>query len=133
MTKTKKQNIDRELLIGGGFLLFSAPMILLSISASIFGIVIALVSGVPIREAVLMILSYGIPLLIFGGVLYAIYNRFRLLHERKQQLLQERNRVQRMISSHSAGDRLRIPDHTTHRDYLYNQELSGNNQQRSGQ
>ena len=110
MAKTKKQNINRELLLGGSIIAAITPLAILIIAAVtlafILGIVFLLATDNMQTVGGTMIATYGLFLLIFGWTFWRIINRTTLLIRRKRHLQAEQQRVTDMLDISTAEARL---------------------------
>lgn len=110
MAKTKKQNINRELLLGGSVIAAITPLAILIIAAVTAAFILGAVFllGSENMQAVgrTMVATYGVFLLIFGWTFWRIINRVTLLIRRKRHLQAESQRIDQMLDTSSAEARL---------------------------
>lgn len=112
--KKKKQNINRELFVGGGAMVLMLPLIALAIIGTLIGffvgVLLVTLQDVPSQQALTMFTTYGLFMAIFSVLLWRIAQRIRLLFNRKQHLKAEQERVSHLIDTTSADERLKEQD-----------------------
>ncbi|PJF20520.1 MAG: hypothetical protein CUN56_15755 [Phototrophicales bacterium] len=110
MAKSKKQNINRELLLGGSIIAAITPLAILIIAAVTLAFLLGAVFlfGSENMQAVgrTMVVTYGSFLLVFGWTFWRIIKRTLLLIRRKRQLQAEQQRVDQILDTTSAEARL---------------------------
>lgn len=135
MAKTKKQNINRELLLGGSLIAVVTPLAILIIAAVTLAFILGAVFllGTNHMQAVglTMVATYGLFLLVFGWTFWRIINRVMVLIRRKRHLQAEQQRVITMLEPSAAESRLSetqsdqvidIDDDNQHDDYYLHNE-----------
>jgi len=120
--KKKKQNINRELIVGTGALALILPMMLTAVTFSIVGVAMGILlllwsDDTSTTEALHMMLVYGSSLLVFAVGIRLFIRRYRLLLNRRQALQNENERVAELLDTTSAEQRLSeqlLPDAPLH-------------------
>lgn len=134
MSKTKKQNINRELLLGGTLLTLIIPLVLLMVVFTVAGVVagsyLALAMDGFSSVGLSMVAVYGAFLLTFGWLFWRIGKRAWHLIQRKRDIIAEQERVSSLMGDIAAERRLREHDLDNQSDeYLLHQQENKTQQQ----